>query len=115
MTDGIFKKNRLGAYARAAEIMSTQSKTDFEWSVKLIGNLGFSVGIASHLEPEDALVLTYDENAIVYNANYSPVIVKSRHEIHQNLPKLNTGDVIKFRFEPQRKKLVIDLVRIRKN
>ena len=95
--------------------MSTQSETDFEWSVKLIGDEYFTVGIASQLKPEAHLYIRdYDKNAIVYYSNYrSPVIeVGKKHIAQQNLPAQNTGDIIKFRFEPQRKKLVIDLVRI---
>ena len=126
MTDGIFKENDCFAYARATEIMSTKSETDFEWSVKLIGH-SFFVGIASQLKREDSYVCNYDENAILYcSDNHSSVISileintkykktfnqKRTKRIHKNLPKQKTGDVIKFRFEPQRKKLVIDLVRI---
>ena len=66
MTDGIFKCNYDFAYARATEIMSTQSETDFEWSVKLIGDGWFSVGIASQLKPENSWIWNYDQNAILY-------------------------------------------------
>ena len=112
MTDGIFKRNDQFACARATEIMSTKSETDFEWSVKLIGNY-FRVGIASQLKPENSSILDYDQNAILYNSGRDlPVIFIGSNIIHKNLPKHKTGDVIKFRFEPQRKKLVIDLVRI---
>ena len=52
ITHGIFKRSigRFGdaiAHARAADSMSTQSATGFEWSVKLIGGTNFYVGIAS--------------------------------------------------------------------
>ena len=48
-----------------------------------------------------------------YNSNtHSPVIYIGSKIVYQNLAKHKTGDVIKFRFESQRKKLVIDLVRI---
>ena len=114
MAGGKFEKDGCFAYARAKEIMSTQSETDFEWSVKLVGYQYFSVGIASQLKPEDSYISKYDNNAIVYYSNLlSPIIqVESIRTIHENLPEQNTGDVIKFRFETQRKKLVIDLVRI---
>ena len=119
MTDGIFKRNYDYAYARATEIMSTNSETDFEWSVKLIADLGFDVGIASKLKRENSYILEknhisdYDQNAILYCSNFGPsVILIGSNVIHRNLPEQKTGDVIKFRFESQRKKLVIDLVRI---
>ena len=114
MADSIFKKDGYGAYARAAETMSTQSETDFEWSVKLIGNLYFNVGIASNLKKSDSDIWEYDKNAIVYVSKYNSSIIQvGSKQIHQNLPEQKTGDVIQFRFEPQRKKLVIDLVRIK--
>ena len=117
MLDGIFKRNGFSAYARATEIMTTQSETDFEWSVKLIGDQHFIVGIASQLNPgEYSYIRDYDPNAILYLSNdHSPVIqVESTDVIFgdQSLPEQKTGDVIHFRFEPRRKKLVIDLVRI---
>ena len=107
MTDGVFKRNGSFANARAAEIMSTESETDFEWSVKLIGELYFRVGIRD-----------YDNNVILYDSNNgSPVIngyCKAESDIiHQNLPEQKTGDIIQLRFQPQRKKLIIYLVRIR--
>ena len=113
MTDGIFKRNDPHAHARATEIMSTKSETDFEWSVKLIGDEWFYVGIASQLLRNDSWIWTYDQNAIHYFSNCnSPVIRIGSNNIYKNLPKQKTGDVIHLRFEPQRKKLVIHLVRI---
>ena len=113
MTDGIFKRNAGWTYARATETMSTQSETDFEWSVKLIGDRYFYVGIASQLKRENSLIENYDQNAILYYCHFSsPVIQIGENIIHENLPEQKTGDVIQFRFEPQRKKLGIDLVRI---
>ena len=93
--------------------MSTQSETDFEWSVKLIGDHWFYVGIASQLKWINSCIWAYDQNTILYCSNNgSPVFQIGSNRIHENLPEQKTGDVIKFRFEPQRKKLVIDLVRI---
>ena len=93
--------------------MSTHSETDFEWSVKLIGDRDFVVGIASQLKRESSWILEYDQNAILYCSNGdSSVIFIGSNVIHRNLPQQKYGDVIKFRFEPQRKKIVIDLVRI---
>ena len=113
MTDGIFKRNDGRSSARASEIMSTKSETDFEWSVKLIGDRWFHVGIASQLKRENSFINNYDQNAILYRSydGYSVISIGS-NVIHENLPEQETGDVIMFRFEPQRKKLVIDLVRI---
>ena len=117
MTDGIFKKNRK-CHARAAEVMSTKSETDFEWSVKLLGDGGFEVGIASQLD-QDQYVHYSDPNAILYStdnrdgsdSDLIPYIAIGKRMIHTSLPEQKTGDVIRFRFEPQRKKFVIDLVR----
>ena len=91
--------------------MSTQSATDFEWSVKCIGDGGFRAGIASQLKPENTFIFDYDDNSILYYNN-PPVIRNGSTVIHSNLPKWTNGDVIRFRFLPQTKKLLIDLVRI---
>ena len=114
MVDGIFKKAGRFAYARAGEVMSTQSETDFQWSVKLYGDEDFDVGIASQLKQEQSFISDYDQHAILYSSydRYSPVITIGSNQIHKNLPEQKTGDVIRFSFQPQRKKLVIDLVRI---
>ena len=97
--------------------MSTESETDFEWSVKLIGDNSkalkwFEVGIASQLKL-DEYIHNYDEEAILYfYDNDVTGIAIGPDDIHGDLPELKTGDVIRFRFQPQRKKLVIHLVRI---
>ena len=93
--------------------MSTQSATDFEWSVKCIG-IHFRVGIASQLKTTaQRFIYDYDPNSILYYTNDdSPVIRVGSTVIHSNVPKRNIGDVIRFRFQPQAKKLLIDLVRI---
>ena len=100
------------ANTRASNEMSTQSATDFEWSVKCIGS-AFRVGIASQLKSQSDFIFEYDENSILYFTNQgSPVIRNGSAVIHSNLPTWTNGDVIGFRFLPQTKKLVIDLVRI---
>ena len=113
-----------GAYARATNVMSTQSETDFEWSVKLIGTGYFHVGIASQLRRaakysrsihrrEVFDISLYDRNAIIYYSNInSPIIRIGLNTIHSDLTPQNFGDIIRFRFQPKAKKLVIDLVRI---
>ena len=91
--------------------MSTQSTSDFEWSVKLIcsGTSHFDVGIASIFRFENAWIQNYDETAILYISNL-PKIISRKNTVHSNLPQLTTGDVVRFRFQPQAKKLVIELV-----
>ena len=115
MTNGIFKRSGKFGATRATNIMSTQSSSDFEWSVKLIcsDNSYFDVGIASIFKLENAAIENYDETAILYCSNNSSSIIMSRkNTIHSNLPQYTTGDVIRFRFQPQTKKLIIELVRI---
>lgn len=92
--------------------MSTKSETDFEWSIKCFGT-NFRVGITSMLKTENVLICEYDPNSIVYHTQYgSPVILAGSTLIHRTGPSYQTGDVIRFRFQPQKKKLLIDLVRI---
>ena len=102
--------------------MSTQSKADFEWSVKLTGDgpsYGYvDVGIASQLKwgelLNDVLLFDYDQNAILYySIKGSSCISIGSNDVHENLPERKIGDVIRFRFQPRRKKFVIYLVRIR--
>ena len=112
MTSGIFKRSgELGA-TRATNIMSTQSTSDFEWSVKLIctGPTSFDVGIASIFKMENAAIKDYDETAILYRS--AAQIISRKNTVHSNLPQYTTGDVIRFRFQPQIKNLIIELVRI---
>ena len=95
--------------------MSTQSATGFEWSVKLIGDNSFYVGIATLTIPGEYIYHT-DRNSILYFSNHgSPIIRIGTNEIHSDLTKQKTGDVIHFKFQPVTKKLVIELVRIRSN
>ena len=94
------------SYARAKDVMSTQSTTAFEWSVTLSRGMHI-VGIGSRLQPENRFIYTYDQNAIVF-LNWGG-ITRGSKTIHSNLPIYKHGDVIRFTFQPQRKKLVIDL------
>ena len=121
MTNGIFKRTGGFGATRATNIMSTQSTSDFEWSVKLIckGFPGFYVGIASIFKLENAYIENYDETAILYFSKYTsfinyrfPKIISRKKTVYSNLPSLFNGDVIRFRFQPQAKKLIIKLVRI---
>ena len=98
---------------RATNIMSTQSTSGFEWSVKLIigGSPYFDVGIASIFKLEDAdYIRNYDETAILYCCGPA-TIISGKNAVHSSLPGLKTGDVIRFRFQPLIKKLIIELVR----
>ena len=111
--DGVFESDGFGS-ARAPEVMSTQSETDFEWSVKLIGEGDLIVGIASIEFLPGALIFEYDQNAILYtnSREFLSCISIGSSDVHRNLPKRKSGDVIRFRFQPRRKKFVIYLVRI---
>ena len=96
--------------------MSTQSAMDFEWSVKLIGSGGpfetgsFHVGIASVIKTEESKIFSYDQNSVLYCTSHRDIRVGSK-KLHSNLTLHKDGDVIRFRFQPQTKKLLIDLVR----
>ena len=114
MTNGLFKSLGNYGHARATNVMSTQSPTDFEWSVKLIGGWNFCVGIASQLKRENKSIQTYDQNAILYHSYEFPLpdIKKGSRVIYPDVTKHKTGDIIRFRFQSHAKKLLIDLVRI---
>jgi len=108
VTNNVFKRSNWYAYARASDVMSTQSSTNFEWSVKFIGKW-FHVGIASQLKPSKDYIFNYDQDSILYTGRR---IRMGSNTMHENVT--TTGDIIHFKFEPSRKKLVIDLVRIPK-
>ena len=116
--NGIFKRLGHHGCTRAKNIMSTRSTSGFEWSVKLIssGSSCFEVGIASIFKLEDFAsmhaVFNYDETAILYSADGGHTRIFSRkNKVHSNLPQHKTGDVIRFKFQPLTKKLIIELVR----
>ena len=113
MNNGIFERVNDYAYARAADVMSTKSAIGFEWSVKLIGRSHFVVGIASQPLPKSnsQLLKTY-QNAILYCSNEDRTIIFSKPRVlYPNQRQVN-GDVVRFKFQPQRKKLIIELVRL---
>ena len=113
MINGKFERLDRFAYARAQVVMSTQSATGFEWSVKLIGASFFTVGIASKLEP-DKPIDDNDQEAIVYYAyDFVSDIRRGSTAIYSDLKKVNSGDVIRFKFQPDAKKLIIHWVRNR--
>ena len=111
VTDGIFKEEGSYCYARATEIMSTQSSTGFEWTIKVMGD-DIVAGIASQFKPEESNICNYDPTAITYYAWPNGGIIRlGSRVIHENLPGATTGDIIRFQFQPERKKLVIHSVR----
>ena len=115
MTNGVFKPSDFGAFTRAINVMSTKSATDFEWSLKLVGTANINVGIASQLIEKKKDIFDYDQNAILYTtpAASNSNIKSGSKIIHSSLMKYKTGDIIRFRFQPHEKKLVIDLVRLK--
>ena len=50
------------SYARATEIMSTQSSTGFEWSIRVM-NSYICAGIASQFKPEGKFIFNYDQDS----------------------------------------------------
>ena len=119
VTNEIFKRLDENGFARATDVMSTQSPFCFEWSVKCTGSY-LCAGIASELKRENEFIFNYDENAIIlsvniFNSNNKPVISRGNKTIHSNLTEHKYGDIIRFRFDPHAKKLLISVsVRISK-
>ena len=114
VTNGIFKSLAEYSHARAPDVMSTQSAVGFEWTIKLIGKsrtTSFYVGIASMIKPEASKIYSYDQNSVLYSTAYNDIRVGST-PLYSNLTQHKDGDVIRFRFQPQTKKLLIDLVRV---
>ena len=110
MTNDKFERVNEFAYARAADLMSTQSAIGFEWSVKLIGHAHFVVGIGSRLVKSNAYIHATDHNTILYCSNNGSAAILNRSRImYPNLQRQETGDVIRFKFQPHIKKLLIQL------
>ena len=111
MTKDLFQRVDEYAHGRAETVMSTGSSTTFEWAVTLSG-VRFFAGIASQLRPECGNVYNYDKNAVLYYVDHETSLIRAGSRIiHSNLRKYKCGDIIRFRFQPQRKKLAIDAVR----
>ena len=122
VTNAKFRRTCACAFARARNVMSTQSATEFEWSVKLVGDSYFHVGIASNrnlaseIEYDCDEIYDYDETAILYSSDSgSPHIRIGPSSIRSHLRSQNNGDIIRFRFQPHSKKLVIDAVSLSKS
>ena len=84
-------------------MMSTQSETVFEWSVRLIRGY-FRVGIASQLRQKEEEIFSYDENASLYGTHKggrsNPGITVGSNQIHSSPDSHKNGDVVHFRFQP---------------
>ena len=96
--------------------MSTKSKIDFEWSVKVLCGAPFRVGIASQLRQDAKEIYNYDKNAILHGTHAGSFpntgITVGSNRIHSHPVRHINGDVVHFRFQPQTKKFVVRLVRI---
>ena len=68
----------------------------------------FYAGIASQFKPEEKFIHEYDPTVITF---FAKQILLGSRAIHSNLPQPKAGDIIRFQFQPERKKLVIHLVR----
>ena len=96
--------------------MTTKSAADFEWCVKLMKTVKFNVGIASEHKQGDLNIVEYDKNAVFFTSYNGPPAIKIGSEtIHSNFAMERSEHVIRFRFRPEQKKLVIDLVRVEKS
>ena len=70
------------------------------------------IGIASQIKP-GSYIFNTDQNSILFDSNGHSSIIRIGSTIHARLDKKQkTGDVIHFKFQPQTKKLVIELVRV---
>ena len=111
MRNGVFERSDTLRYARASTVMSTHSATGFEWSVKVIGSY-FGIGIASKLDP-GSIISINDQEAILLDADNSDAnldIKRGLEKIHFGLKKLQTGDVVYFKFQPSTKTFIIEWV-----
>lgn len=111
MKDWLFTRLDTHGYARASTVLSTESTTGYEWSVKLVGDPHFVVGIASKLN-SGSLINNFDGEAILFHIDGPYVNIKRGSTIiHTGLKRVHSGDVISFKFQPVTKKLIIDRVR----
>ena len=80
--------------------------------MKLLGPEYFHVGIAAQFKQTNSNISKYDKHAILYDSECTPPVIRfGSNEIHSNLTRHKTGDVIRFTFKPHTRKLVINLVR----
>ena len=108
VTDDVFKRTQAFAFARATQIMNTKSPKDFEWSVKLIGDQHFHVGIATQFQNKGGHITGYDSEAILYSSDGNIRVgnkTKYRMDVEQK-----SEDIINFIFQSRIKKLAITTV-----
>ena len=86
--------------------MNTKSTTEFQWSVKLVGNRIFRVGIATKLERSNDNIHKYDIEAIFYSSG--GYVWDGQKKIRDS-DKQKSGDVLCFTFHPLSKKLSVEL------
>ena len=108
VANDVFKRFKAFAFGRAAQIMNTKSRKDFEWSVKLIGDQHFHVGIATQLPNKCGHITGYDSEAILYSSDGNIRVgnkTKYRMDVEQK-----SEDIINFIFRSRIRKLSITTV-----
>ena len=101
---GYFRSTTAYGCARAREIMSTKSLSDYRWSVTLIKGSTIGVGIATEW-------ISFDENAIIYYPQGGN-IWKGNEVLKGTTTKAKSGEPLEIhlKFQPKLKKLTISLV-----
>ena len=97
------------ASVRAPEIMNTKSETEFQWSVELTGTRLFHVGIATTLQRSKEHICKYDFEAIYYSSGGYVCDGRKTIQVSDKNHEDRSGDVISFKFQPQSKKLYVQL------
>ena len=108
VADDVFKRTKAFAFGRAGRRMNTKSRKDFEWSVKLIGDQHFHVGIATQFQNKSGHITGYDSEAILYSSDGNIRVgnkTRYRMDVEQK-----SEDIINFIFQSRIKKLVITSV-----
>ena len=104
----VFKRTKAFAFGRAGRRMSTKSRKDFEWSVKLIGDQHFHVGIATQFQNKGGHITGYDSEAILYSSDGNIRVgnkTKYRMDVEQK-----SEDIVNFIFRSRIRKLSITTV-----
>ena len=89
-------------------MMNTNSTTEYQWSVKLVGDQFFHVGIATKLKRCSEHIHKYDSNAIFYSS-VGRVWDGQKNIFDPTHYQQESGDVISFKFHPKSKKLDVQL------
>ena len=103
-----FQSTEQAGYARATEIMNSESVNDFRWSVRITNDEKIYVGIASKLQ-QGEWIENDDENAIIYFP-FDGEIYTGTNLFQTNIIEAVSGDAIHFRFQPKLKKFSISFV-----